>query len=118
MRRLRIGSGEHKARFCRAFVETHHVYAPEEMRWPALEADALERLRGLPFWGEAVGSERTAAARVRAMADVEPDPELREAIAMQAYEEERHAYLLRNPPTPYPTPHPPPNPPPPPTPHS
>ncbi|HJW70268.1 MAG TPA: ferritin-like domain-containing protein, partial [Candidatus Binatia bacterium] len=94
MRRLRIGSGEHKARFCRAFVETHHAYAPDEIRWPALDADALARLRGLPFWGEAVGSERTAAARVRAMADVEPDREMRDAIAMQAYEEERHAFLL------------------------
>src|SRR5262249_11958119 len=94
MRRLRIGSGEHKARFCRAFVGTHPVCARGEMRWPAVDADALARLRGLPFWGEAVGSERTAAARVRAMADVEPDPELREAIALQAYEEDRHAYLL------------------------
>src|SRR5262249_9747142 len=54
----------------------------------------------------AVGSERTAAARARAMADVEPDPELREAIAMQAYEEERHAYLLDHLLTHYGIPHP------------
>ncbi len=94
MRRLRIGSDEHKARFCRVFVDTHDAYAPDEIRWPVLDTEALTRLRGLPFWGEAVGSERTAAARVRAMADVEPDPVLREAIAMQAYEEERHARLL------------------------
>jgi hypothetical protein len=94
MRRLRIGSDEHKARFCRVFVETHDPYVPDEISWPELEAGALTRLRSLPFWGEAVGSERTAAARVRAMADVETDPLLREAIAMQAYEEERHARLL------------------------
>lgn len=94
MRRLRIGSNEHKSRFCREFLDTHHAYAPEDIRWPDLDAGARERLRGLPFWGEAVGSERTAAARVRAMADVERDPLLREAIAMQAYEEERHAKLL------------------------
>ena len=94
MRRLRIGSDEHKARFCRVFVETHDAYAPDEIDWPELDAAALARLRGLPFWGEAVGSERTAAARVRALADVERDPLLREAIAMQAFEEERHARLL------------------------
>ncbi|HEV7735314.1 MAG TPA: ferritin-like domain-containing protein [Candidatus Binatia bacterium] len=94
MGRLRIGSDEHKARFCREFVKTHHAYEPHEVPWPDLDQGARERLRGLPFWGEAVGSERTAAARVRAMADVEPDPVLREAIAMQAYEEERHAKLL------------------------
>src|SRR5439155_23140 len=50
----------------------------------------------MPFWDEAVQSEATAAARVRAMADVEPDALLREAIAMQAYEEERHALLLES----------------------
>ncbi len=94
MSRLRVGSDEHKRRFCRAFVETFHAYEPREIRWPALEPAARERLRGLPFWGEAIGSERTAAARVRAMAEIEPDPTLREAIALQAYEEERHARLL------------------------
>jgi len=94
MRRLRIGSDEHKARFCRVFVETHDAYAPEEVAWPDLDAATLARLRGLPFWGEAVGSERTAAVRVRAMANVERDRVLREAIALQAFEEERHARLL------------------------
>jgi hypothetical protein len=94
MGRLRIGSEEHKTRFCREFVSTHHVYTPEGVQWPDLDPSARERLRRLPFWDEAVNSERTAAARVRAMAEVEPDPVLREAIAMQAYEEERHAALL------------------------
>jgi len=43
-----------------------------------------------------VSSERTAGARVHAMAEVERDPLLREAIAMQAYEESRHAALLES----------------------
>ncbi len=94
MRRLRIGSDEHKVRFCRVFVETHDPYVSEAIRWPEIDGEALARLRGLPFWGEAVSSERTAAARVRAMAESESDPVLREAIAMQAFEEERHARLL------------------------
>jgi hypothetical protein len=91
---LRVGSEEHKQLFCREFVATHHPYEPREIAWPELDESALGRLRSLPFWGEAVSSERTAGARVRAMADVEKDPVLREAIAMQAYEEERHAALL------------------------
>jgi hypothetical protein len=91
---LKVGSDEHKRVFCREFVDTHHAYDPDELRWPELDASAVARLRALPFWGVAIGSERTAAARVRAMADVEPDPVMREAIAMQAYEEERHARLL------------------------
>ena len=93
---LAIGSEEHKRLFCREFTETFHPYEPAEVAWPELDAGALERLRSLPFWGEAVSSERTAAARVRRMADVEKDSVLRDAIAMQAYEEERHARLLEH----------------------
>jgi hypothetical protein len=96
MPQLHVGSDEHKRVFCREFVDTHHAYDPHELQWPDLDDAAVARLRSLPFWGEAIGSERTAAARVRAMADVEPDPVMREAIAMQAYEEERHALLLEH----------------------
>lgn len=91
---LRVGSEEHKRLFCREFVDTFHAYEPREIAWPELDDGSLARLRSLPFWGEAVSSERTAGARVRAMADVEKDAVMREAIAMQAYEEERHAALL------------------------
>src|SRR5207245_3297122 len=91
---LTVGSEEHKSRFCRHFVDTHHLYEVRDVRWPELDEAEVQRLRAMPFWDEAVQSEATAAARVRAMADVEPDALLREAIAMQAYEEERHAALL------------------------
>jgi hypothetical protein len=94
MQALRIGSDEHKTLFCREFVDTFSPYEVRELPWPTLTADEVQRLRVLPFWTEAVSSERTAGARVKAMADVEPDPVLREAIAMQAYEESRHAALL------------------------
>jgi len=92
----RVGGAEHKALFCREFVDTFTGYEVREVRWPTLAPADLARLRGLPFWGEAVSSERTASARVRAMADAEPDPVLHEAIAMQAYEEQRHADLLES----------------------
>ena len=91
---LNLGSAEHKALFCREFVDTFTEYEVRDLQWPVLTKDDLHRLRALPFWGEAVSSERTASARVRAMADVERDPELREAIALQGYEEGRHAALL------------------------
>src|SRR6185369_7724418 len=65
MPQLKVGSDEHKQVFCREFVETHHAYEPEDLRWPDLAPAEVERLRNLPFWGEAIGSERTAAARVR-----------------------------------------------------
>src|SRR5437899_12541883 len=93
---LNIGSAEHKALFCREFVETFHAYEVRDVRWPALGDGDLRRLRALPFWAEAVSSERTAGARVHAMAEVERDPVLREAIALQAHEESRHAALLES----------------------
>lgn len=94
MQEVRIGTEEHKRLLCREFVDTFTPYEVNEVRWPELDAESVERLRALPFWGEAVTTERTAGARVRCMADVEKDPLLREAIAMQGYEEARHAALL------------------------
>ncbi len=93
---LRVGSEEHKSLLCREFVDTFHPYEVRDIRWPELPEDELQRLRALPFWAEAVLSERTAGARVKAAADAERDPVLREAIAMQAYEESRHAALLES----------------------
>jgi hypothetical protein len=93
---LRVGSEEHRQLLCREFLDTFHAYEVRDVRWPVLDEPSLQRLRALPFWGEAVTTERTAGARVRRMADVERDPLLREAIAMQAYEEERHAALLES----------------------
>jgi len=93
---IRVGTDAHRDLFCRVFVDTHNPYDPHQLRWPDLDAASLQRLRALPFWGEAVESERTAAARVRAAADVETDPVLRDAIGLQAYEEERHSVMLQN----------------------
>jgi len=94
MAELRIGSEEHKKLFCGEFTTTFNAYEVRDLDWPDLDEADLARLRALPFWDEAVLSERTAGARVRAAADAERDPVLREAIALQAYEESRHAALL------------------------
>lgn len=94
MRSLTIGSDEHRETFCREFIDTFTPYEPEDLVWPDLDEGALGRLRGLPFWEEAIGSERTAASRVMAQAEYETDPLLREAVALQGYEEARHATLL------------------------
>jgi hypothetical protein len=96
MPELRIGSDEHRRLFCREFLDTFHAYEVRDVRWPDLDEADLQRLRALPFWEEAVLSERTAGARVNAAAEAERDPLLREAIAMQGYEETRHAALLES----------------------
>lgn len=88
------GSDEHKALFCRTFVNSHEPYEPGAIVWPALDELARRRLASLPIWSEAVNTERETALKVHAMARAERDPVIAEAIAVQAYEEARHASLL------------------------
>lgn len=92
---LRAGSEEHKQAFCREFIETHDPFKPAEIDWPSLAEDERERLLALPVWDEAVSTEHETALKVQALASVERDPALREAIGLQGYEEARHSQILR-----------------------
>jgi hypothetical protein len=92
---MKIGSDEHKQRFCNAFIASHCRFDPESLAWPDLDAAALERLRGIPFWQEVLYTERRAGAIVAAYAATIDDPLVREAVMLQGFEEARHAELLR-----------------------
>jgi hypothetical protein len=94
MARLAIGSEQHKEVFCREFLDTHIPYEVTTLRWPTLDAASAARLRALPFWDEAVSTERATAAKVQAQAELETDPLIREAMALQGFEEARHSQLL------------------------
>ena len=91
---MRIGSSEHLDLLCREFIDTHKTFEPAELPWPALTEDEIARLRGLPFWDEAIRTERMTGAKVAAYARLESPALLREAVALQGYEEQRHARLL------------------------
>ena len=91
---LIVGSDEHKRLFCRTFIDTHDDYKPADIVWPELEPESRARLLSLPIWDEAVNTERETAEKVQRMAGAEPDPLMREAIALQGFEEGRHAALL------------------------
>lgn len=92
---MRIGSEDHKERFCRQFIASHCRFDPAILPWPELDDDALGRLRSIPFWQEVLYTERRAGAVVAAYAQTIPDPLVREAVALQGLEEARHAELLR-----------------------
>lgn len=92
--RMQIGSEEHKQLFCRTYIEGHRPYEPEELPWPALEGEPLELLQGIPFWNHAIGFESDAGPLIRACVEQVGDPLIREALSLQAYEEERHARIL------------------------
>ncbi len=94
-RELWIGSENHKELFCRTFLETHRPFEPEEIRWPELEWEDLQRLKSLPVWSEAARTEAETAVKVQTLGRRERDPLLAEAIALQGYEEGRHAAIIR-----------------------
>ena len=89
-----IGSEDHKRLFCDTFIETHKPFEPAEIPWPELDAECRARLRRLPIWDEAVKTETETALKVQTLGRVERDPLLARAIALQGYEEGRHASLL------------------------
>lgn len=91
---MRIGSDAHLTLLCREFIDTHDPFEPAALPWPDLDAAAIGKLRALPFWDEAIRTERRTGAKVTAYAALEAPPLLRQAVALQGYEETRHAALL------------------------
>jgi hypothetical protein len=93
-RPLGRGSEEHKQAACRMFRETFNPYKPAVIDWPRLDPPALERLTGLPIWNIAVQTEGKARLRMAAYANSLLDPEWREAIGQNGWEEGRHKEVL------------------------
>ncbi len=94
MGRSNPGSEQHKQLFCKTFIETHDPYDAAAIVFPEIDPASRTRLTALPIWDEAVNTERETAGKVQRMAEVETDPLVREAIALQGFEERRHAALL------------------------
>jgi hypothetical protein len=92
---MKLGSQAHKELFCRNFLDTYLDYDTESLPCPDLDPISLDRLRGIPFWREALYTERKAGLMVTAFAKTIEDPLLREAIALQGREESRHARLIQ-----------------------
>ncbi len=91
---IQIGSQEHRQILARFFLDSHVDFVPESIVWPTLAEPSRARLTALPFWQEAVATENITSNTVAAAARLEPDPEIRKAIEMQGFEENRHARLL------------------------
>ncbi|MFY9286867.1 MAG: ferritin-like domain-containing protein [Alphaproteobacteria bacterium] len=91
-----IGSEAHKRAFCGVLLDIFNPYKPSILAWPRLSPDAEKRLTGLPFWDVAVETEGYASSRMQAMADTVTDPLIKEAIALNAFEEGRHKLVIRN----------------------
>ena len=90
------GSDAHKVLFCRTLLDTFDPYKPAVIDWPKLDAETRERLVSLPIWDIAVQTEGRARLNVASYAAATPDPLLRKAIELNAFEEGRHKLVLSN----------------------
>jgi hypothetical protein len=93
---MRLGSTEHLTAFCRMLLDTFNPYKPAVIDWPKLDADALERLVGLPIWDIAVQTEGRAKLNVATYGTIVSEPLLKKAIELNAFEEGRHKDVLSN----------------------
>lgn len=91
---LRPGSELHRSETCRMFRETFNPYRPSHLDWPTLAPDALQRIVSLPIWDIAVQTEGRARLRMAAYARTIADADMRNALALNAWEENRHKEVL------------------------
>src|SRR5258708_25783037 len=92
---MKIGSPEHRDTFCKHFMQTYTEFDPDTLLWPELDEAALTRLKSVPFWEEVFYTERRAGAIVAEFVKTVADPVMKEAVALQGFEEARHAKLIR-----------------------
>jgi len=91
---IRPGTELHKREVCRMFRETFNPFRPSVIAWPTLDAAALDRVQSLPIWDIAVQTEGKARLRMAAYAGSLGDEDMRTAIALNAWEENRHKAVL------------------------
>lgn len=91
---MKIGTEEHKELFCQSFMDSYLKYEPENLPWPNLDSDTLALMRSIPFWGEALFTEKNAGVMVSAFAETITDPMIKDAIALQGREETRHGKMI------------------------
>jgi len=92
---VRVGSDAHRDLFCDSFIRSHRHFDPEALPWPDLEGEALDRVRGVPFWQEVLHTELRAIAIIDAFSRTLTDARVREAIELMSDEERRHGRLVQ-----------------------
>lgn len=93
---LRAGSADHRREACKMFRETFNPYRPAIIAWPKLSPDMQRRVTSLPIWDIAVHTEGRARLRFASYAAIAPTPEIRDALMLNAWEENRHKEVLSN----------------------
>jgi len=88
------GSKQHRMATCRMFHDTFNPYRPAVLDWPELDPPTRARIVSLPIWDIAVQTEGKARLRMAAYAGTLAEPDMRDALALNAWEEQRHKEVL------------------------
>ena len=91
---LQPGSAEHKKAVADMFRDTFNPYKPSVIEWPKLDPETLKRVISLPIWDIAVQTEGKARLRMAAYARLIEDPDMKDALSRNAWEENRHKEVL------------------------
>ncbi|MFT8423082.1 MAG: ferritin-like domain-containing protein [Gluconacetobacter sp.] len=91
---LKPGSPEHKRAVAEMFRDTFNPYKPSVIAWPKLDPETLRRVTSLPIWDIAVQTEGKARLRMAAYARMIDDPDMKDALSRNAWEENRHKEVL------------------------
>jgi len=91
---LRPGTEEHKRAVAQMFRDTFNPYKPSVIDWPKLDPETLHRITSLPIWDIAVQTEGKARLRMAAYAAIIDDPDMKDALSRNAWEENRHKEVL------------------------
>lgn len=91
---LKPGSDDHKRAVAQMFRDTFNPYKPSVINWPELDPATLHRITSLPIWDIAVQTEGKARLRMAAYAAMIDDPDMKDALSRNAWEENRHKEVL------------------------
>jgi hypothetical protein len=91
---LKPGTPAHAAALRAMFRETFNPYRPSVIAWPKLAQEQRDRIVALPIWDIAVQTEGRARTFMAAYAATVQNPDIRDALALNAWEESRHKEVL------------------------
>ncbi|MGF1600777.1 MAG: hypothetical protein ACFCU8_01950 [Thermosynechococcaceae cyanobacterium] len=91
---MQLGSYEHRKVFCQALTDHHIKYDLDQIPWPQLTEQDLQRLREIPFWSKVLQQKRQMASIARKVALQTKPTKLKGAITLLAQETGRQVRLI------------------------
>jgi hypothetical protein len=92
---MKVGTNDHRKRFCRAFLDSHTQWDAEQFSWPPLDSVSQERLQSIPRWSEILQKKQKLRQVTTAYAATVNNPLIRDAIALLGQEHQRQATALK-----------------------